>query len=235
MLSDKYTLNKEALADLMHYFVSLREQFANEESLSNRELLDYTGLSYASLYRLENGMTKNPQLETIIRLAGYWELSDDQVVEIYKAFCNKDQKLKIVDDNIKFRARKVTILPSKIYNLKKFWHDQRIEKRLTLAQVEDKTGISPAILSNVETGKNRGRSLNCNIILCNLYGVTDSQVVDFYHQVLPELRTKDPVDLDSLTKDELIDIILRQNANSNKYYSKDHEKNKILKKEKTLL
>ena len=227
MVREDYKLNQEALRDLMDFFISLREKFAVSKGLSGNELLNYTGLSYDSLYRLEQGIAKNPQLETILRLAGFWGLSDEQVVEVYKAFCDKSKKLKIVDKDICFRARKVSILPSEIDKLKTFWHDQRKENRLTLMQIDKKVGISPSIMSQVENGT-KGKALNYSIVLCNLYNVTDDQVVNFYHKVLPEAENNNPVNLDELSKEELIDIILKQNKNSDRYYS--DKKVKTLKK-----
>ena len=227
MVREDYKLNQEALRDLMDFFISLREKFAVSKGLSGNELLNYTGLSYDSLYRLEQGIAKNPQLETILRLAGFWGLSDEQVVEVYKAFCDKSKKLKIVDKDICFRARKVSILPSEIDKLKTFWHDQRKENRLTLMQIDKEVGISPSIMSQVENGTN-GKTLNYSIVLCNLYNVTDDQVVNFYHKVLPEAENNNPVNLDELSKEELIDIILKQNKNSDRYYS--DKKVKTLKK-----
>lgn len=227
MVREDYKLNQEALRDLMDFFISLREKFAVSKGLSGNELLNYTGLSYDSLYRLEQGIAKNPQLETILRLAGFWGLSDEQVVEVYKAFCDKSKKLKIVDKDICFRARKVSILPSEIDKLKTFWHDQRKENRLTLMQIDKEVGISPSIMSQVENGT-KGKTLNYSIVLCNLYNVTDDQVVNFYHKVLPEAENNNPVNLDELSKEELIDIILKQNKNSDRYYS--DKKVKTLKK-----
>lgn len=218
MVREDYKLNQEALRDLMDFFISLREKFAASKGLSGNELLNYTGLSYDSLYRLEQGIAKNPQLETILRLAGFWGLSDEQVAEVYKAFCDKSKKLKIVDKDICFRARKVSILPSEIDKLKSFWHDQRKENRLTLMQIDKEVGISPSIMSQVENGT-KGKTLNYSIVLCNLYNVTDDQVVNFYHKVLPEAESNNPVNLDELSKEELIDIILKQNKNSDRYYS----------------
>ena len=84
MVREDYKLNQEALRDLMDFFVSLREKYAISKGLSGYELRNYTGLSYDSLSRLEQGLTKNPQLETLLRLAGFWGLSDEQVVEVYK-------------------------------------------------------------------------------------------------------------------------------------------------------
>ena len=227
MVREDYKLNQEALRDLMDFFISLREKFAVSKGLSGNELLNYTGLSYDSLYRLEQGIAKNPQLETILRLAGFWGLSDEQVVEVYKAFCDKSKKLKIVDKDICFRARKVSILPSEIDKLKTFWHDQRKENRLTLMQIDKEVGISPSIMSQVENGT-KGKTLNYSIVLCKLYNVTDDQVVNFYHKVLPEAENNNPVNLDELSKEELIDIILKQNKNSDRYYS--DKKVKTLKK-----
>ena len=227
MVREDYKLNQEALRDLMDFFISLREKFAVSKGLSGNELLNYTGLSYDSLYRLEQGIAKNPQLETILRLAGFWGLSDEQVVEVYKAFCDKSKKLKIVDKDICFRARKVSILPSEIDKLKTFWHNQRKENRLTLMQIDKEVGISPSIMSQVENGT-KGKTLNYSIVLCNLYNVTDDQVVNFYHKVLPEAENNNPVNLDELSKEELIDIILKQNKNSDRYYS--DKKVKTLKK-----
>ena len=227
MVREDYKLNQEALRDLMDFFISLREKFAVSKGLSGNELLNYTGLSYDSLYRLEQGIAKNPQLETILRLAGFWGLSYEQVVEVYKAFCDKSKKLKIVDKDICFRARKVSILPSEIDKLKTFWHDQRKENRLTLMQIDKEVGISPSIMSQVENGT-KGKTLNYSIVLCNLYNVTDDQVVNFYHKVLPEAENNNPVNLDELSKEELIDIILKQNKNSDRYYS--DKKVKTLKK-----
>ena len=227
MVREDYKLNQEALRDLMDFFISLREKFAVSKGLSGNELLNYTGLSYDSLYRLEQGIAKNPQLETILRLAGFWGLSDEQVVEVYKAFCDKSKKLKIVDKDICFRARKVSILPSEIDKLKTFWHDQRKENRLTLMQIDKEVGISPSIMSQVENGT-KGKTLNYSIVLCNLYNVTDDQVVNFYHKVLPEAENNNPVNLEELSKEELIDIILKQNKNSDRYYS--DKKVKTLKK-----
>lgn len=227
MVREDYKLNQEALRDLMDFFVSLREKYAISKGLSGYELRNYTGLSYDSLSRLEQGLTKNPQLETLLRLAGFWGLSDEQVVEVYKAFCDKSKKLKIVDKDICFRARKVSILPSEIDKLKTFWHDQRKENRLTLMQIDKEVGISPSIMSQIENG-NKGKALNYSIVLCNLYNVTDDQVVNFYHKVLPEAESNNPVNLDELSKEELIDIILKQNKNSDRYYS--DKKVKTLKK-----
>ena len=227
MVREDYKLNQEALRDLMDFFISLREKFAVSKGLSGNELRNYTGLSYDSLFRLEQGLTKNPQLETLLRLAGFWGLSDEQVVEVYKAFCDKSKKLKIVDKDICFRARKVSILPSEIDKLKTFWHDQRKENRLTLMQIDKEVGISPSIMSQVENGT-KGKTLNYSIVLCNLYNVTDDQVVNFYHKVLPEAENNNPVNLDELSKEELIDIILKQNKNSDRYYS--DKKVKTLKK-----
>ena len=227
MVHEDYKLNQEALRDLMDFFVSLREKYAISKGLSGYELRNYTGLSYDSLFRLEQGLTKNPQLETLLRLAGFWGLSDEQVVEVYKAFCDKSKKLKIVDKDICFRARKVSILPSEIDKLKTFWHDQRKENRLTLMQIDKEVGISPSIMSQVENGT-KGKTLNYSIVLCNLYNVTDDQVVNFYHKVLPEAENNNPVNLDELSKEELIDIILKQNKNSDRYYS--DKKVKTLKK-----
>lgn len=227
MVREDYKLNQEALRDLMDFFISLREKFAASKGLSGKELLNYTGLSYNSLYRLEQGIAKNPQLETILRLAGFWGLSDEQVAEVYKAFCDKSKKLKIVDKDICFRARKVSILPSEIDKLKSFWYDQRKENRLTLMQIDKKVGISPSIMSQVENGT-KGKALNYSIVLCNLYNITDDQVVNFYHKVLPEAESNNPVNLDELSKEELIDIILKQNKNSDRYYS--DKKVKILRK-----
>ena len=227
MVREDYKLNQEALRDLMDFFVSLREKYAISKGLSGYELRNYTGLSYDSLSRLEQGLTKNPQLETLLRLAGFWGLSDEQVVEVYKAFCDKSKKLKIVDKDICFRARKVSILPSEIDKLKSFWYDQRKENRLTLMQIDKEVGISPSIMSQVENGT-KGKALNYSIVLCNLYNITDDQVVNFYHKVLPEAENNNPVNLDELSKEELIDIILKQNKNSDRYYS--DKKVKILRK-----
>ena len=58
MVREDYKLNQEALRDLMDFFISLREKFAASKGLSGKELLNYTGLSYNSLYRLEQGIAK---------------------------------------------------------------------------------------------------------------------------------------------------------------------------------
>lgn len=228
MTRKDYELNIKALDELSDFFASLKKDLILSGGISKAELLKYTGLSAYGLRSFERGIKSCYQLETIFRLAGYWELSDEQVVEIYEALRNKNKSLKIVDKNFMVKKREIVMNTEEFDNLSTFWYNRRKENGLTLTEVKEKTGLWSSDVSRMENCR-MNISLNYNIMLCNLYGVTDNEIVSFYHKVFPRIATN-KVNLDNLTKNELIEIILKQNEKTNNYYSKAKEKNKIKQK-----
>lgn len=58
-----------------------------------------------------------------------------------------------------------------VEDIPKSFKEWRIWRDFTLRQVEDKTGISNAYLSQLETGKVKNPSFTVVVKLCNLYQV----------------------------------------------------------------
>lgn len=187
MANDKYAINKDAVKDLTKYLINLRKE---AEGLSQRDLASYMDISPSCIESLEQNIVKIPQFETLLRLIGYWKLSDDQVAEIYKAFCNKEEKLKIVDKNLIAKNIKVKINRDELYNLSSFWYNERKNLKLNLRKVAFEIGVSYSTISKTENGQ-AGNNLTTIIPLCKFYRVTDSQVIDFYHRAVPSLKDKE--------------------------------------------
>ena len=187
MVNDKYAMNKEAVIDLTKYLINLRKQSGR---LPRTKLAFYMDMSHSCVEYLEKNTASIPQFETLLRLIGYWKLSDEQVAEIYKAFCNQGEKLKIVDKNIIVKSTKVKINRDELYNLSSFWYNSRKNLKLNIRKVTFETGISLSSISNAETGKLIS-NLSVMIPLCKFYGVTESQMLDFYHRAVPSLNDKE--------------------------------------------
>lgn len=60
----------------------------------------------------------------------------------------------------------------------------------------------------------------------------DDQVLSFYHRAVPIIKRDETINLDNLTKEELVNIILENKVQPAKYYSKNiiKENQKNLKK-----
>lgn len=229
MANEKYAINMEAVRDTTRYFTNLRNQFYLKGDLTIRKLAGYTGIAPSTIGALEKNEIAVPRLEMFFRLAGYWELSDNQVVEIYKAFCGQNKKLKIVDKNIKMKDKNIEIIFSTLKDIPAFWYKNRKENGYTLLEVSNITGIPETSVSNIE-GSDKCNSLISIIPLCKLYGVTDEEVISLYHRTIPSLRRGNSVNLDDLSKDELIDIILNYQIQTGRFYSESKEKVKTMVK-----
>ena len=187
MANEKYAINLEAVKDLTKYLINLRKQ---AEGLSQRDLASYMDISVSCIEALEQNIVNIPQFETLLRLIGYWRLSDEQVAEIYRAFCNREEKLKIVDKNLISKNIKVRINRDELYNFSSFWYNSRKNLKFNLRKVAFDTGVSYSTISKTENGQ-AGNNLTTIIPLCKFYGVTDSQVIDFYHRAVPSLNDKE--------------------------------------------
>ncbi len=187
MANEKYAINLEAVKDLTKYLINLRKQ---AEGLSQRDLASYMDMSVSCIEALEQNIVNIPQFETLLRLIGYWRLSDEQVAEIYRAFCNREEKLKIVDKNLIAKNIEVRINRDELYNLSSFWYNSRKNLKFNLRKVAFDTGVSYSTISKTENGQ-AGNNLTTIIPLCKFYGVTESQVLDFYHRAVPSLNDKE--------------------------------------------
>ncbi len=94
--------------------------------------------------------------------------------------------------------------------------------------MQEEIGVDSSTVSALERHRHVN-SLDLIISFCKLYNIKDDQVLSFYHQALPNIAIKKrkPVNLDDFSKNQLIEIILNQNLEPNKYYSST---NKIFKK-----
>ena len=187
MVNDKYAMNKESVIDLTKYLINLRKQAGH---LSRTKLAFYMDMSHSCVEYLEKNTASIPQFETLLRLIGYWRLSDEQVAEIYRAFCNREEKLKIVDKNLIAKNIEVRINRDELYNLSSFWYNSRKNLKFNLRKVAFDTGVSYSTISKTENGQ-AGNNLTTIIPLCKFYGVTESQVLDFYHRAVPSLNDKE--------------------------------------------
>lgn len=227
MINDKYALNQKAVTELSKYLKSLREK----GELSLRELGYYSGVNPITLGEIEKNRTDVPRLETVLRLVDYWQLSDEQIMEIYTAFCNKDKKLTIIDKEVAPKERKVSLNETELNNINTYFQNERKERKLKQIEIKNIIGIPVTHLSRFETGY-KGYSLLTLIPLCNFYEVKPEQIVDYYHRVFKKEGDSETINLDFLTRDELIQIILKQNSTSNRFYSVKRGKPKTLQKVK---
>ena len=99
-----------------------------------------------------------------------------------------------------------------------------------MVDISEQTGILASSISGMEN-KKRVKSLNLIIPLCKFYGIKSDEVLDFYHRTLKQTNKLKPINLDVLNKDQLIEIILNQDLEPDKYFS---EKQKKLTKVKNI-
>jgi hypothetical protein len=220
MVNKEYTINMNGVKDLVDYFKKLRIQ----EGLTCENIKLCTEV--AGIKGIEEGNVKLPRLETFLRLASFWNLSDEQIVEIYKTLSDRERKLKIVGEAPYFQARNIQIDLIKFQELPEKLKILRKQQGLSMADVERKSGVIVTTIYETEQ-MGMSNSLRVLIPLCKVYGISNEQVLDFYHGVTKKANTRKPVDLDELSNKELSEIILKQNARTNKFYS---EKVKVLQK-----
>ncbi len=225
MINDKYALNQKAVTELSKYLKSLREK----GGLSLRELGYYSDVTAIALGAIEKNKTLIPRLETVLRLIDYWQFSDEQIMEIYTAFCNKDKELTIIDKEVAPKERKVSLNEMELNNINTYFRNERKERKLKQIEIKNIIGIPVTHLSRFETG-HESYSLLTLIPLCNFYEVKPEQVVDYYHRVFKKEGDSETINLDFLSRDELIQIILKQNSTSNRFYSVKRGKTKTLQK-----
>lgn len=231
MINENYSINMEAVKDLVKYFTDLRQEFCQSRGLTIQKMADYIMLAPISLRNIENNSVKNPRLTTFMSLAGYWGFSDEQIIEIYHSFCDKNKKLRIVDENPAISQEVVNIRKSELTILPEFWNKKRNLYGFTLNKVSKITGIPQSTVSKLEFGE-VNNTLSTLIPLCKLYEVQDDQVLSFYHRAVPIIKRDETINLDNLTKEELVNIILENKVQPDKYYSKNiiKENQKNLKK-----
>lgn len=220
MVNNEYAINMNGIKDLVDYFKKLRIQ----EGLTCENIKLCTEV--AGIKGIEEGKVKLPRLETFLRLASFWNLSDEQIVEIYKTLSDRERKLKIIDEAPYFQARNIQIDLIKFQELPEKLKILRKQQGLSMADVERKSGVIVTTIYETEQ-MGMSNSLRVLVPLCKVYGISNEQVLDFYHGVTKKTNTKKPVDLDELSSEELRKIILKQNTRTNKFYS---EKVKVLQK-----
>lgn len=231
MINENYFINMEAVKDLTKYLTDLRQRFCQSRGLTINKLADYTMLTPISLRNIENNSIKIPRLTTFMSLTGYWGFSDEQIIEIYHSFCDKNKKLRIVDENPTISQEVVNIRKSELTILPAFWNEKRNLYGFTLSKVSKITGIPQSTVSKLELGE-INNTLSTLIPLCKLYEVQDDQVLSFYHRAVPIIKRDETINLDNLTKEELVNIIIENKVQPDKYYSRNiiKENQKNLKK-----
>ena len=224
MVNKDYEMNMTAVEETISYLTSLRKQ----ANLTLKNVSFYTDITSECIKIIEKRKVKNPRLKTLLYLAGFWQLSDDQIVAIYDSLCNKDKKLEIIDKNPIHVSRRIVLKETAFDNLSKNLKVIRKNEGLTLANVQEEIGVDSSTVSALERHRHIN-SLDLIISFCKLYNIKDDQVLSFYHQALPNIAIKKrkPFNLDDFSKNQLIEIILNQNLEPNKYYSST---NKIFKK-----
>lgn len=212
MINEQYSINEEAIRSLILYLKNLRKEHTTIKKIS-----DYTDISYNTIMKFEKGMVDMPFLDTFMRLMDCWQFSDDQVVEVYKSLLNKDKKLKLVVGDCSSEPKKVKVATKEIEILPSFWRAARKCKKLTLTDVSLATGLSKSAISKIETNE-ISNNLRTIISLCKFYEVTDRQVLNFYHSVLPESEKEN--NLDSKTDEEVKESMKDEKSTLDKQYSK---------------
>lgn len=229
MIKEYYAVNMEAVSDLISYLTSLRQKFYLTDNLTLKNVADYTGITAACISTIEKQKVLTPRLETMLTLMNYWQFSDSEIVEVYQALLDKNKKLKLTDKNKKIITKPVEINDLEFAALPHFWTKKRKKFNYTFLDVEKITGLPNSSVNKMENSRINSTFKNL-IPLCKLYGITNDEILNFYHRAFKNLDKDSAVNLDYLPKDELINIILKlsQNTtNQDKFYSE-----KVLVKKK---
>ena len=226
MVDKDYELNMNGVEELINYLILLRKQ----NNVSEETLAKYTGITKLCIKMIEERRVKVPRLETFLQLSSFWSLKDEQIIEIYQVLCDKNKQLTFTANDNWTVLKKVDIDKSELYSLSEKLKYIRKSKRLTMVDISEQTGILASSISGMEN-KKRVNSLNLIIPLGKFYGVKSDEVLDFYHRTLKQTNKLKPINLDVLNKDQLIEIILNQDLEPDKYFS---EKQKKLTKVKNI-
>ena len=226
MVDKDYELNMNGVEELINYLILLRKQ----NNVSEETLAKYTGITKLCIKMIEERRVIVPRLETFLQLSSFWSLKDEQIIEIYQVLCDKNKQLTFTAKDNWTVLKKVDIDKSELYSLSEKLKHIRKSKRLTMVDISEQTGILASSISGMEN-KKRVNSLNLIIPLCKFYGIKSDEVLDFYHRTLKQTNKLKPINLDVLNKDQLIEIILNQDLEPDKYFS---EKQKKLTKVKNI-
>lgn len=235
MINEEYSMNSDALKEILDFFTITRESL----NISQRFVAERIDVSNVEIHKLETGKRMIPGLQTIFKLCSFYNLSEEQIIEFYKALCHKNSKPFIIDKNISFKTNKVELEISVLNELKIFFLNRRLEVGLSQRDLARTIGLSNAEISRIESEtenkKRKNLTLYSLIPLCKYYHVSEEQVVEFYYKVTKNnsicKETNDIMSkLEKLSKQQLIEIILNQNNELEKSNKQINGDKKVLRR-----